>query len=123
MSGVTATGRPRQTLPFPLRLLATALVAVIIAETAYHLARAGVLSREVPLLAHLLGAALLWYGRLRAPVAMRPLLAGFVLIGLVAGAVILTRAALLFWHNELVARVTGSYLPRSDSGFPQRPVD
>ena len=34
-----------------------------------------------------------------------------------------TRAALLFWHNQIVARITGSFLAPEDLRFPQRKVD
>src|SRR2546426_1012144 len=123
MTGVTATGRPREVVPFPVRALITGAVAIAVCEVAFRFACSGVLARELPLLARVLWPALLTYERLRAPFAARAWLA--VLAGLaVVGVVVLgTRAALLLWHNQVVARVTGSFLRPEELKFPQRKVD
>src|SRR4051812_1338576 len=123
MTSVTATGRPRQAIPFPLRLLATALAIGAWAELAYRTARSGLLAREAPLLARALWPALIRYERLRAPCAARPVLSAIGAVTAVAVLVLLTRAALLVWHNQIVARVTGSYLAQRDCRLPQRAVD
>jgi hypothetical protein len=123
VSSTTATGRPRETLPLPVRALIASAAGLSLVEAALRLARSGTLVREVPLVAEASWPALLAYERLRAPFAGRPmltLLGGLAFLTLV---VLGTRAALLFWHNQIVARVTGSFLAPQQMQFPQRKVD
>jgi hypothetical protein len=123
MSGVTTTGRPREVVPFPVRALITGGVAIAVCEVAFRFACSGVLAREFPLLARVLWPALLTYERLRAPFAAHPWLAALAGSAVLGVVVLGTRAALLFWHNQVVARVTGSFLRPEELRFPQRKVD
>jgi len=50
------------------------------------------------------------------------LTAGLCLVGLVA-LLLLVRAALLFWHNHVVARLSGTYFRKDEGGFPAKPFD
>jgi len=123
MTGLTATGRPREGVPFPVRALITVAVAIAVFEVAFRFACPGVLARELPMLARTFWPALLSYGRLRAPFAAHAWLAVLAALVVVGVVVLGTRAALLLWHNQVVARVTGSFLRPDELKFPQRKVD
>jgi hypothetical protein len=47
----TATGRPGETLPFPIRILVAAIGCIGLLELALYAARTGALERELPLVA------------------------------------------------------------------------
>src|SRR5262249_46003378 len=123
MTGRTATGRPRQVVPFPVRAFISAGIAVGLFETAFRLAMSGALAREGPALARFSWPALLVYERFRAPFAAHPWLTLLAVLAILALVVLGTRAALLYWHNQVVARVTGSFLRPQELRFPQRKVD
>src|SRR5712664_3214199 len=72
MTGLTATGRPREMVPLPVRALITGAVAIALFEAGFRLAHTGALARELPMVAPVFWPALLAYGRLRAPFAAHP---------------------------------------------------
>ena len=123
MRPVDATGRPRAPVPFPLRALLAASAALASLEVAFRLAREGALEREVPLIARALWPALVSYDSIRTPLAARPVLTALAAAALVLVVLLATRAALLLWHNQIVARATGSYLAGQRTTFPTRKVD
>ena len=120
MSDTDAAGRPAQPLPLALRLLLplVALVAVL----------------EVPLQLHTYAAVLRPWFALAAPAYARylPVRAWVVvhpvsasLLGVVAVVLITVaiRYWLLFWHNQVKARLTGTFFTPEVSGFPVRVFD
>ena len=123
MSEVTGTGRPRERVPFPVRALVAMLTAVGVVELALHAARTGLLERELPLLAQLAWPALTGYEQWREPFAARPLLTIVGCAALVATILLASRALLMIWHNQIVARVTGSFLKAAKTRFPLKKFD
>src|SRR5262249_9718225 len=92
MRAVTATGRPREVVPLPVRALITGAIGIVLLELAFRLARTGELVREAPLVARVMWPVLLSYGRLRAPFAAHPWLAILSALVLAAVVVLGTRA-------------------------------
>lgn len=121
--GTTATGRPGEVFPLPVRLLAFGFSMGALTESTFRAARAGLLADELPGIAVLVWPLLLRYQRLREPLAQHPVSAALGAALLVAAVVLVTRATLLLWHNHLVARVTGSHLSSKDTRFPMCQVD
>src|SRR5205823_13621801 len=105
------------------RLVSTAVPAVGLAEVSFRVAASVTLRREAPLVALVAWPALHSCERLRAPFAAHPVLTVVGSASFVGLVVVATRAALLFWHNQIVARITGSFLAPDDLRFPQRKVD
>ena len=123
MTGLTATGRPRELVPFPVRVLITGAVAIALFEIAFRFAYSGALARQLPTLARVVWPALVAYSGVRAPFVAHPWLAALAALAVASVVLLGTRAALLLWHNQLVARITGSFLRPEELKFPQRKVD
>lgn len=121
----TATGRPTQPVPWVPRLLMVAGLGGVLLELWLQAEQAGSLA-AMPLAGQLradLAPALEAYGAARAWVLSHPALAGLAGAAALAAALLLTRAGLLLWHNELVARLSNTYFAPEDVRFPVRPVD
>jgi hypothetical protein len=121
-AGQTATGRPRQGLPLLPQLGALTLAAGVFLEAALYAHRDGILA-GAPLLGSGAAQVATWYHPLRDW-----LLAHATLV--IAGAAIAALAMLvtyrwwlLIWHNEIVARLSGTRFRPEDLRFPVRPVD
>lgn len=121
----TATGRPKDPLPLLPRLLLGVGLAVACLEGA-------LLALRQPSALHHPWAALLrgvlapvWprYLPVRTWCVQHPAVAaGLAAAGVVVLA-LLTRWWLLLWHNQLKARLSGTFLSPESSSFPLRPVD
>ena len=121
-TGLTPTGRPRQRLPLLPRLTSAALAAGLTLEFARYMTTDRMLSR-LPVFSR--GAYQLadWYEPHRAWVLDHLVL---VVAGTVLGLVLLLvlyRQWLLFWNNNVVARLSGLRASPEDLSFPVRPVD
>ncbi len=128
MSGApaqTATGRPRQQIPLLPRLGLAFLFFVLACEGLYR-------ALALPAFASGPGSAIIT--RLTAPVLARylavrgwvldhPLLAACAVAGAVALTVVALRYWLLFWHNQVVARLSGTKFSADVAGFPLRTFD
>lgn len=123
----TATGRPSDPLPLiPRLLLIVALLVGALELSLRAFSPSGALSSPSP------GGAMfraflnpLWarYLPVRAWAVAHPVLA--TLAGLVVTALLIVgvRYWLLFWHNEVKARLTGTYFSPEVSGFPVKPFE
>jgi hypothetical protein len=122
--GKESTGRPAQPWPWPLRLLALAVAFVGVLEASLW-AMAGGAGAGGPHLAvrQLLAPVLTRYLPLRGWVLTHPVLAGAAALAVAVVLVLLTRWWLLFFHNEVKARLTGTYFSPEAAGFPSRPVE
>lgn len=122
--GQTSTGRPRQALPFIFHLGLLALVAIAALEVALAgSAGAAASSPGVALLRRMLAPVWARYLPVRAWVLEHLIVAGLLaIVGLVA-LLVLYRFALLVWHNELVARLSGTKFHTADPRFPLVHVD
>jgi hypothetical protein len=123
MTMAADAAHPRPPLPLPLRFVFAVGGLIGLVEAVYRAARDGFLETESPAFADLAWPALRRYESLRAPVALHP---SAVIIGVLVTAALLiltARAALLVWHNHIVARATGSRLTVEDTRFPMTPVD
>src|SRR6185295_17096574 len=121
-TGLTPTGRPRQRLPLLPRLTSAALAAGLTLEFARYMTTDRMLSR-LPVFSR--GAYQLadWYEPHRAWVLDHlVLVAAGTVLGLVL-LLVLYRQWLLFWNNNVVARLSGLRASPEDLSFPVRPVD
>lgn len=118
----TATGRPTDPLPLlPRLLLFVALLVVGLELSLRAFAPGGALGGASPgsnLLKALLRPLWAQYLPVRAWAVAHPVLAtvlGAVVLALV---LVLARYWLLVWHNQIRARLTGTYLQTETSSFP-----
>jgi len=121
-TGLTATGRPRQRLPLLPRLMYAALAAGITLEAARYMTQDRMLSR-LPVFGRGARQLAAWYEPRRAWALEHLVL---VVVGAVIGLVVLLvlyRQWLLFWHNTVVARLSGLRASPEELSFPVRPVD
>ncbi len=116
----TATGRPSDPLPLIPRLLLVAVLLVGALELSLRaFAPDGALGSPggAPLRVLL---APLWarYLPLRAFAVAHPVVTTFAVAALIAALAISIRYWLLFWHNQVKARLTGTHFSPEVSGFP-----
>src|SRR5262245_21535693 len=124
MSSTQATGRPTQPIPLLPRILLAAAGVLVLMELLLRAYLDGSL-RRMPLwsaMAHQVLPALRRYYEVRRWVVRHPALTAFVCFLAVAVVLVLTRYWLLFWHNEVVARLSGTYLAAEQNTFPAHPV-
>lgn len=118
----TATGRPSDPLPLIPRLLLIAALLVGALELSLRaFAPDGALGSPSPggaMLRVVLGPLWARYLPLRAWVVAHPVLAGVVAVGILGVLVVVIRYWLLFWHNQVKARLTGTFFSPEISGFP-----
>jgi type IV secretory pathway TraG/TraD family ATPase VirD4 len=82
--------------------------------------------RRMPMgttLRRLLGPSVARYLPVREWVLAHPALAGLAGLILLALVVATARAALMFWHNQVVARLAGTHFATEDHALPTRKVD
>ena len=125
MSDKTATGRPQQQLPLLPRLVLASLAVIGLLEGVVHLATTPALANGLGVRAALvlLAPVMRRYLSVRAGVVAHPALTIVVLAAVVAIVAVATRYWLLFWHNHVVARLSGTYFAPEVAGFPTRTVD
>jgi hypothetical protein len=123
MNGVKATGRPKQRIPVLPRLALTLGLSILLLEAIFQ---AAVHRLDLGPLARFLAPvwpAVLRYAQLRAWVLAHAVLAICIAAAFTGLAVFAVRWGLLFWHNEIVARLSGSYFNQSSEKFPLASVD
>src|SRR5687767_12402340 len=102
----TATRRPQQQLPLTVRLCMLPLLAAAALESVrYLLAQPGP-TPGAGLLRSLLGPTLARYEVARTWVVTHPVLTATVTAAAVVLLIVAYRWWLLFWHNEIVARLS-----------------
>lgn len=122
--GKTATGRPRQPLPWPLRLLLSLFLLVGLLELLVYLLGTGVLEGFGDAQLRLLLVPVLdRYWPLRTWVVAHPWQAGATFLVALVVLLVAFRYWLLFWHNQVVSRLTGTKFTSEDLGFPMCTVD
>lgn len=115
----TATGRPKDPIPLLPRLLLVAVLLVALLEfAAQALSRGALASPGAAPLRLLLGPALAAYQPRRDWVLAHPALSLLMLVTALALGALAVRYWLLFWHNEVKARLSGTYFSAEVSGFP-----
>jgi len=124
MPETTATGRPRQGLPIIPRLLALTLLAVVLLEAGLYTLRVGVLSQSPVPMVHALNVMLIhdYLPARNWVLAHVGIALGLTVIGLCL-ALLAYRGLLLVWHNEIVARLTGTRFVAEQLRFPSKAVD
>lgn len=121
--GEKATGRPTQPIPLLPRLGLFALLLLAFLEGVWRLAaRHQVPPAAAPVVQRLWPAVGL-YGEVRTWVVEHPWLATALAIFGLVSFLLLYRWWLLTWHNEIAARITGSYFSRDAEGFPSTQFD
>jgi type IV secretory pathway TraG/TraD family ATPase VirD4 len=121
----TATGRPQQPLPLVPRLGLLAVVALVLLEGVARLSGSPALTNGPGAMAALalLAPVLKRYLTARAWVVAHPWIAGVGFSASVAVVVVVTRYWLLFWHNQVVSRLSGTHFAPETAGFPTRTMD
>jgi TraM recognition site of TraD and TraG len=118
-----ATGRPTQPIPFlPKALLLASLCLAgleIVFQIALQQISLGPLSGRLPFLA----PTVRHYAHARFWVINHPAFATLGLVALVALAAFVERSVLLWWHNTVVSRLTGTHFDQSTENFPNTTVD
>lgn len=125
IAGETATGRPRQQVPFLARMFALIVVVLGALEGAVYLEREPEIVPPVlgPFVGNLFSPLRSHYLPPRSWVFAHPAASATVTILFVAAVVIGYRFWLLFWHNHVVARLSGTRFAPAVQTFPTRPVD
>ena len=106
-------GRSRAFLPRPL-LAAIAALAVLLGLVASRASRTPT-SRVRPLVA--------WWLSLREPLGAHPVSGGIAGAALAAAGLLAYRKALVLWHSEVAARLSGTHFGSDRASFPERKVD
>ncbi len=124
-TGTTATGRPRQQIPLAARLGLSSVLLVVFCEVLVRVLAAPAFapSPVTSLVRNITGPLLTRYLAVRAWVLEHPLLTVVLLAAVVAVLAVAIRYWLLFWHNQIVARLSGTKFDPEDSGFPLRQFD
>lgn len=118
-----STGRPAQPWPWPLRLLMLGFLAVAGLELSLWATAGGYgTSSQQLALRGFLAPVLARYLPLRGWVLTHPVLAAIAVAVAGVVAVLGMRWWLLFWHNEVKARLTGTYFTPDVAGFPAHAV-
>lgn len=127
MSGPPAkesTGRPAQPWPWPFRLALVAAVGLALVEASYWASSGGYgTSGQQLALRQLLAPLFARYLPVRAWVLAHPAVSVLAAFLLAVVAVLGTRWWLLFFHNEVKARLTGTRLTPEGAGFPEHPFE
>ncbi len=125
MNGQTATGRPRQTFPILPRLAALFLLVAAVGEASLYILSEHLLTRELARssLRPTIIQVALHYWPIRSWAISHPGLAAATLLAVAAFLLALARASLLIWHNQIVARLSGTHFSPEVQGFPTRKVD
>jgi len=124
MQPQTATGRPTDPLPLLPRVGLIVAVVVCLLELAVRTVGEdgprsfGVASPFGRVAGQLLERLLAAYLPARTFVIAHPVSAGLAVVGGAAGLVVATRYWLLFWNNQVKARLSGTFFTPEVSGFP-----
>lgn len=123
--GKTATGRPRQPIPWLVRIFLVPVLLAVLLEVLLYLWTAGLFAEGLfaALLRPLVEPVLQWYWPARDWVLAHLWRTGFGVAGLLAVVLVGYRYWLLFWHNQVVSRLTGTKFLSEDLRFPMRKVD
>lgn len=123
-TGTTATGRPRQRVPLILRLWLAAGLGALLLELTHRALREGMLHPAAAGMLHrTFGSLLTSFADARSWAVAHPVLASTGAAVALVGSLVVYRWWLLIWHNEIVARLSGTKFLVEASGFPMRPVD
>src|SRR5215813_8736022 len=125
MNGQTDTGRPRQTFPIFPRVAALFLLLAAIGEASLYILSERMLTRELARssLRPILIKVALHYWPIRTWAINHPGLALASLLAVASLVLALARTTLLIWHNQIVARLSGTHFSSEVHGFPMRKVD
>jgi hypothetical protein len=116
----TATGRPKDHVPFWLRVLAPFLCALGGLEAMTQWAMHGEPSRLQRVLLNAARPVLLRYWPLRGWALKHPGAGAAAAMGLAALGLVTVRFGLLVWHNHVVARLSGTRLLADEGTFPAK---
>ena len=119
----TSTGRPRQGVPLLPRLLLLVAALVASLEWVLELLRTDGVGRVGARLLEPVAPVLVQYLGLRRWVLEEPLQAGALALLLALLLLAGVRYWLLFWHNQVVARLSGTRFAPESLGFPMKAVD
>ena len=124
MSGTTATGRPQQQVPLLSRLLACVLLFLLLCEVGLYALRSGLLTGPLASPGRAVAGPLLTrYMPLRSWVLAHPGVTLALTSAVVLGLLLVYRFWLLLWHNEIVARLSGTKFAPETLKFPHVQVD
>jgi hypothetical protein len=116
----TATGRPKDDVPLWMRALAPLLCAVAALEGTTQLLRRASDSPLRHALIVALAPALKRYLPVRRWVLEHPAAAALAAMVLVGGILLAVRGVLLLWHNQVVARLSGTRFLAEEGRFPMK---
>jgi hypothetical protein len=123
MPGQKATGRPTHIIPFLPKASLLLILAIVGFEIAFQVAVRGLslgsFAGRIPFLT----PAVRRYAHARFWVLDHRAAAALGLLALMALAVFLVRSVLLWWHNSVVSRLTGTHFDRTSERFPNTTVD
>jgi type IV secretory pathway TraG/TraD family ATPase VirD4 len=120
MSGQDSAGRPVQPLPLVLQLLLVLVGGVAVLEVPLHLPTYDAVLKPWYLLA---APAYARYLPVRAWCITHPAVATGLGLTVLVVLTLALRAWLLFWHNQVKARLTGTHFTPEVSSFPMKVVD
>jgi hypothetical protein len=116
----TATGRPKDNIPLWARALAPLLCTIAVLEGTTQLLMRAEGSPFKHALTVATAPALRRYLPFRAWVLKHPLVAGLAGLALAVTLLAGVRWALLIWHNQVVARLSGTRFLAEEGGFPMK---
>jgi type IV secretory pathway TraG/TraD family ATPase VirD4 len=120
----TATGRPQQRIPFLPRVGLAVILALTLLEAITRGLASGLESWPGgPVLLGLLSPVLSRYQAVRTWITAHPIATASVTIAVGACLLVAVRYWLLFWHNQVVARLSGTFFSPAVQGFPMRGFD
>ncbi len=122
MSGKTMAAPPAR---WGLQFLFIGVLGTALLEMASELRRNPMSARmlRLPLFRKTLGPVLERYLGVRSWVVDHPWAAGFSVLAAVGLILLLVRSGLLFWNNQVIARLNGSRFAEKNVGFPVRQFD
>ena len=124
MNETTAAGRPRQTIRVLPRLGMLLFLMLALGEGSVQLASSEFIHvGPGAALRPLIRAILIRYWPIRVW-AVHNSLQALVILGCTAAALLIAaRYLLILWHNQIVARLTGTHFKARSLSFPTRKVD
>jgi type IV secretory pathway TraG/TraD family ATPase VirD4 len=119
----TATGRPAEPMSLVPRVALSSGLMVVLLELLRSGLTLNLFGGPLVLLRSTGAPALVRYEALRAEVFARPVMSSVIAVGGLALLLLVVRWWLLFWHNQVVARLSGTFFRPEESGFPVRRFD
>ena len=125
MNGQQVTGRPTQSIAILPRLAAAIFVVFAICEGSVQFASSEVLNNGPlgPVARILVRAVLLKYWPIRVWILEHPALVVSGVLASIALIIFVVRFSLLLWHNEVVARLSGTRFKADEFRFPNAKFD